>query len=292
MRVKHRYPNPHEASFNNVNGTIALATMTEQKGTLITILYILLRFAPLGLSFIVMDLSAYDSEGITQIADRFIRLAVVLALWTMTEGVFMIWIRARNASASSSSGYGVVSAIFALIVLAFLQAFRVQSSQGMFLALLTALALRGMSRAGWEQGRQHIAFLTSLAAHATLGCLSFMTIVDSLPWQGAVLAIGLGSMLGALDATWYGSSLNHNRKGWILPVYRVSLAFGPTVVGTLALMGFLPRIYLAIYALLLLGAPLARHSSAINAIPVDRLRSIIGMSIGFIVIMIVCRMYS
>ena len=47
----------------------------------------------------------------------------------MPEGVFMLWVREKNAGSSKSCGYEIVTIILGLLVLVVLEAFRAKVTQ-------------------------------------------------------------------------------------------------------------------------------------------------------------------
>jgi len=179
----------------------------------------------------------------TLFLDRFIRAFSALVVWNMSEGVFMLWVREKNAGSSKSRGYGIVAIILGLLVLVVLQAFRAQGTQSQFLVLLAALALRGMSRGSWEQGRPHVAALASPLAHTLLAGLSFLIIFGSLSWQSAVLSLGLGLFTSAIETTWHSASFHGSYRSWVQPLYRFSIVFPSVAVASLSLIGQLPLSY-------------------------------------------------
>lgn len=268
--------------------------MSTSRGIFPTTLFVLLRFTPVVTALtIITGTSSLAPEGIHQITDLLIRLTLVLVAWSMSEGALMLWIRERNAGSPSAPGYGVVSGFFALLVLLSLLIFRAASTQGMFLLLLGALSLRGATRAGWEQGRPLTAVCTCLAAHSAVAALSFLIVLDNhLPWEGVAISLAVGSLMGAVETTWYADALVGVRVGWLLPLYRLSLALAPILIGTLALAGRLPKVYLVIY---LLFAVITRTLRAISLDGRITPRLFGSVAITYLLclsILSVCRIYS
>lgn len=266
--------------------------MTPKRGTPVTALYSFLRLTPIGLAFGILDLSNLSSEMYRPIIDQLLRLLLVLSLWTLAEGALMLWTRTKNEGSPNSRGYGIVSIIFVLAALFMLQVFRAQSNQPTFLALLAALAARGMARAGWEHGRAAVAFWTSLVGHSLTGALSFLIIQDSFPWQAGIVALAFGSSIATLDATWYGDKLNALGRPWMLAAYRVLLAFGPTAIATMALIGSFPRPYVSLFLVVFLASPLLKLTAKINRIPSEQFGSIAGICVSFIGMLVICFVYS
>jgi uncharacterized membrane protein YfcA len=213
-------------------------------------------------------------------------------LWGLVEGLSMLWIKKRNAASADARGYGAVTIIGALLVLGILQAFRSQVSQNHFLLLLTVLALRGMSRSGWEQERPHISLITSILAHSLLAALSLMLALNSLPWPTLIIASSVGSLLGAVEASWYGSAFKGSGQKWIEPVHRLSLVVAPLAMTTLALLHALPPLYALCFTLTPLAARTARRSSFSSLLTSSELNTIAGTYLVFMAIMAVCRIYS
>jgi hypothetical protein len=201
----------------------------------------------------------------------------------------MLWIRERNTRSANARGFGIVTIMGAVLVLGFLQVFRLQASQLDFLMLLTCLALLGMTRGGWEQGRPHISLITSMVAHTMIATLSFLLALNHAPWQTLVIAISIGTLLGAVESTWYGHSFQGSPFSWILPIRRLSLVFGPLLVVTGALAGFLPMIYITTILVGLLGSRLARTVTLERLIRGEELYSIAGIYLLFMAIMVTCR---
>ena len=261
-------------------------------GTLRSLIYTLFRLSPAGTALVVLDFYLFTPEDYVLIVNRLLRLVTVLVFWNMTEGALMLWIRARKAASSQSRGYGVVAIGLVLITLFVMQAFRAQATQQLFLMLLATLALRGMSRAGWEQGRPHVSVATGTLSHCLLAGLSFGLSLGELHPQLICVAIAVGTLLGAVEMTWHADALAQIHNRWVRPMYRVCLAGAPALIGTLALLGYLERSYLAVYILLPVAAPVIRRSATDDSISRVYLRRVMLMYLTFIVIMILCRVYS
>jgi hypothetical protein len=266
--------------------------MNPSRGIFTTWLFILLRFSPVAVPYLVLDLSASSPSEQALFLDRTLRLVAVLTIWSLTEGVAMLYIKKRNAAAADARGYGAVTILGALLVLGFLQVFRIQVAQNHFIVLLTALALRGMSRSGWEQGRPHISLLTSIGAHSLLAALSLLLALGTLPWPTFIVAAAVGSLLGAVEAAWYGGIFRGAQQRWIEPTHRVSLAFAPLAITALALLHALPPLYALCFVLTPLSAGIAKRSSISSLVAGTELYTIAGTYLVFMAIMTVCRIYS
>ncbi len=204
----------------------------------------------------------------------------------------MLWIKARKESSPQSRGFGVVTIGLVLTTLFVMQAFRAQVTQQLFLVLLAVLALRGMSRSGWEQGRPHVSVATSTLSHCLLAGLSFALALGEITPQAICVAIAVGTLLGAVEMTWHADALSQIHNRWVRPMYRVCLAGAPALIGTLALLGYLERSYLLVYLLLPVAAPVIRRSATDGSISRVYLRRVMLMYLTLMGIMILCRVYS
>lgn len=261
-------------------------------GIVRSLVYTLFRLSPAGTALVVLDFYLFSPEDYALVINRLLRLVAVLVCWNMTEGSMMLWIRARRDNSSQSRGYGIVALGLALVTLFFMQAFRAQVTQGMFLVLLAVLALRGMSRSGWEQGRPHVSVATSTLSHCLLAGLSFAVALGEIQSQVICVAIAVGTLLGALEMTWHADALAQIHNRWVRPMYRVCLAGAPALIGTLAVLGYLEQSYLAVYILLPVAAPVIRRSATDGSITRVYLRRVMLMYLTFIAIMVLCRVYS
>jgi hypothetical protein len=262
--------------------------MPESRSLLATILYTLLRLAPALTAFAVIDLSGLSPDDYVYRAKWILSLFVVLALWGITEGLCMLWVRRKNANDPASRGYGAVSIIAALIVLLFLQVFRNQASQAQFLILLGGLALRGMSRGGWEQGRPQISLVSSIGAHTLIALVSFLSVLGTLPWPTFFIASAIGALTGALETSWHHAAFGIIRQRWILPVHRLTIVYPPLALGTLAFAGMLPAPYLTFLALVIPATRVARSAPGEASILPGRWRAIAGMYLAFVAMMLLC----
>jgi hypothetical protein len=200
----------------------------------------------------------------------------------------MVWVRKKNANSPDARGYGAVTIIAAIIVLVFLQVFRNQASQAQFLILLAGLALRGMSRGGWEQGRPQVALLASIGGHTLIALVSFVSLLSTLPWPTFVVSSAVGALAGALEASWHAAAFGIIRERWILPVHRISIVYPPFALGTLAFFRMLPPPFVTLLLLMIPAARIARSLPGENTIPDSRYRAITGMYLAFVAIMVVC----
>lgn len=244
------------------------------------------------MAYLVVDLSTLPADEQAHHLDQTLRLIAVLVVWSMAEGLFMLWIKKKNAASADARGYGAVALIGAFVVLGMLQVFRVQASQNHFLLLLTALAFRGMSRSGWEQGRPNVSLLASISGHSLLAALSMMLALNSLPWPTFVIALAVGSLLGAVEAWWYGASFNGATDRWIEPVHRLSLVFAPLAITALVVLHALPPLYALCFALTPVTASTAKRASLTSLVRGSELSTVAGIYVVFMAIMALCRVYS
>jgi hypothetical protein len=258
--------------------------MSRSRGIPHTLFFQLIRLLPLFSALGFVDLSNLSFEQSTLYFDRFLRACTVLFLWSMTEGVFMLWVREKNAGSEKTRGYGAVACILGLIVLVALQVFRAQASQSQFLILLAALAVRGMSRGGWEQGRPHISALAAPTAHTLMGLLSFSILLDIPTWQAALIGISVGLLTGAVETTWYAAAFRGAYPAWLLPLYRVSISFPAVAIGSLSLVRQLPPYYLASLTLLLVTTRYTWNQGRGGEISEKRWLHIAGIYLLFILL--------
>jgi hypothetical protein len=251
-----------------------------------------MRLSPAFAAFLFLDLSGLEHSAQADRINGTLRLLVILVLWNITEGLCMLWIRKRGSGAADSRGFGAVAIIAMAFVLGFLQVFRIQVSQNHFLLLLAVLALRGMSRSGWEQGRAHISVLTSIASHSLLAALSFLLALNYLPWPSGVVALSIGAMLGACEAVWYGAAFAGHRNRWIVPLHRLCISLAPVAIPTLAFSRVLPAYYVMSVALLPLAVRITRRASLERLTRGAELYTMCGMYIAFMCIVLVSRLYS
>lgn len=266
--------------------------MSTPGGTPHILVFQLIRLIPLFFALGFIDLSHLSFERSALYFDRFLRAFTVLFLWSMTEGVFMLWVREKNAGSERTQGYGAVACILGIIVLVALQVFRVQASRTQFLILLTALAVRGMSRSGWEQGRPHISALTAPASHTLMALLSFSILLDTPSWQVIVLAVSVGLLTGAVETTWYASTLNGTYPAWLLPLYRVSISLPAVAIGSLSLIRQLPSYYLASLALLFVTTRFTWNQGRGGEISEKRWSHIAAIYLLFVVVVVASAVYS
>jgi hypothetical protein len=262
--------------------------MPHQRNFIWSILYTLLRIAPTLTAFAIIDLSGLSVDEYVYRTKWVLSLLAVLALWGMTEGLCMVWVRKKNANTPDARGYGAVAIIAAIIVLTFLQVFRNQASQTQFLILLGALACRGMARGGWEQGRPQVALLASIGGHTLIALTSFLSLLGTLPWPTFVVSSGVGALAGALEASWHSAAFGTIRERWVLPVHRMSIVYPPLALGTLAFFRILPPPYVGLLLLTIPATRIARSARGEDRIPDRRYRAITGMYLVFVAIMLTC----
>lgn len=267
--------------------------MSARRGLLLSTLYVLLRLSPALTSLAILENRFASLDEVEFVANRFLRLFLVLVTWSMAEGACMLWIRARKESSPQSLGYAITASVFGLITAFFLGLFRSQSPETTFLLLLGSLGLRGATRSGWEQGRPQISIVTSVLAHTSMAALSFMVVLnDSLPWQAAILCAAVGSLVGAVEVSWNSETLASLRAKWILIVFRVLLVLPPIAVGLLALLGYLSHIYLSTYLILVPLARVNKRCSVENRVTPELFPSTAGLYLLFVTIMVACRVFS
>lgn len=215
-----------------------------------------------------------------------------MALWSMAEGVFMLWARERSAGSENSRGYAAVGLILALIVLIVLQAFRAQATQGSFILLLAILSIRGMSRGSWEQGRQILAVILSPLAHSLAALLSFLLVIGSVSWQSAVISIAIGVFTAAIEESWYAAKISRELPTWVVPAYRACLLIPPFLIGSLSLFQQLPKSYISAFLVAFLASRFIRGISSIADLQSCRFSTVAGIYILFIGILLAARTYS
>jgi hypothetical protein len=255
-------------------------------------MYALVRLAPIVSGVLFIDLSSLLPDEYATVINRLIRLAAVLIAWSICEGVSMLWIKHKNLGATNSRGYGILTILLSLITLAFLELFRGYSTQSQFFVLLTALALRGMTRGGWEQNRPQIAVGTSIGAHTFASVLSFMSLMIPLKWPVLVISLSVGGLVGALEAAWHSQRLQNQYSRWIPPVHRLSITLAPIAIGTLSIAHQLPTSYTSLFLLLLLAIPIARRSTHGDLIATGRFMAVFGLYLLFLMLLLACRVYS
>lgn len=268
--------------------------MNTSRGILLTTLFVLLRLTPIGAALtIITGTATLPPDRIAEIADLMVRLTLALIAWSMSEGTLMLWFRERASGSQVARGYGFVAIFFAVLVALTLLIFRAQCSQTAFLVLLGALSLRGITRASWEQGRPLTAVFTCIGAHTVLAALSFMLVLnDHLPWEGGIISLAIGTLVGAVEITWYADTLESIRNRWLLPVYRISLGLAPILIGMLALLGRLPQLYLAVYLIFVLTVKTLKQIRLDGRISAQRFGSVATIYVVFVGILIACRIYS
>jgi FtsH-binding integral membrane protein len=151
--------------------------MFKQGTTSGTLLFNLIRLSPLATSIMLGAFSApTDLESSQAALGRLLVLSVIIIVWSMAESTVMLWHRAKQRQSESSRGYGFVTVLMGIALLALLNVFRARTSQSLFLLTLAMISVRGMSRAGWEQGRPRVAFGAAIAGATLLSVLSFFAV--------------------------------------------------------------------------------------------------------------------
>ncbi len=219
-------------------------------------------------------------------------LAAVVIVWSMAESVLMLWHRSKQKGAAASRGYGFVTVLLGIVLLGLLNIFRARSSQSLFLITLAMLSIRGMSRAGWEQGRPRVAFAGSILGATLLALLSFFAISPEIYWQRIVFSTAMGCAVASVEAAWFGDALAHSKETrWALPLYRIMLLAGPVIVATMALAGYLPSHYAAVYLLVPFAARVVKRASEGGINLTSCYRDAAGVYVGFMGIILGCLFY-
>lgn len=272
----------------------ALFTRNSTSGA---VAFELLRFTPLGTVLLIGALTRHElpREHQELIIQRLLALGALFLVWSMAEGVVMLWYRAKVSGTSTSRGYAVVGFGLGFIVLLLLSAFRARVDQSVFLLTLAMLSLRGMARTSWEQGRCAVGFATSVAGLALLALASLFTASPDWHWQKGVTALAIGSSVASVEVAWFAAPpLVAHSKRWLLPAFRVLIFSGPVLIATLALLGSLPRNAVAVYLAVPLMAWLIRQTTKIDANGESDLTKLFrvtaGVCAGFIAIIGMCCM--
>ena len=269
----------------------SLPMSSTTRGFIESTLYALIRLSPALAALLVIELPS-DSSQATLIIGRLLILFIILVTWNMTEGTLMLWLKAKQAGKAQARGYAIVAAIFGVCVLLLFQFFRIRASQELFILLLAALSLRGMSRAGWEQGRPQVAIITTFVGHTLTALLSLLCCFSELSWPMATFALAIGAAVSAVEMTWNTVKLTGpGAVRWVPALFRVSLVLGPLLVATMALLGQLSPHYVLVYATLFLVIPILRGLAKRGAGIPHSLRGVAGVYLLFVAIMIGCRLY-
>lgn len=266
--------------------------MKSPAGIPTTILFFVIRLVPLFSSLGFVVLADIPFERTTLLIDRFLRAFIVLLVWSIAEGVLMLWVREKNAGSQRTRGYGAVACILGIIVLVMLQAFRGQATQSQFLILLAVLAIRGMSRSSWEQGRPKVAAITAPLSHVLLSFLSFLMMLDILSWQAAVVGLAVGALTGAVDTTWHASKFRGDYPDWLLPLYRLSISFPAVAISSLSLIQQLPSSYIINLSFLILSTRYTWNQGKPTDISNNRFIPLAGLYILFIGLVVGALIYS
>jgi hypothetical protein len=258
----------------------------------ISAIFTLIRFLPIFAAFAFVNTSTLPFESSRALLDITIRLVAVFVFWSMAEGVFMLWAGERNAGSENSRGYAAVALLLALLVLVVLQAFRAQSTQAQFLLLLGVLSLRGMSRGGWEQGRELVAIVVSPVAHSLGALLSFLLTVGSISWQAALISLAIGAFTAAIEEKWYADKIPQDPPKWVMPAYRATLFFPPFLIGSLSLFRQLPVSYISVFVVVFLVSRFIPNIASLADLQRSRFSTLAGIYILFIAILATARIYS
>jgi hypothetical protein len=267
--------------------------MFKQGTTSGTLLFNLIRLSPLATSIMLGAFSApTDLESSQAALGRLLVLSVIIIVWSMAESTVMLWHRAKQRQSESSRGYGFVTVLMGIALLALLNVFRARTSQSLFLLTLAMISVRGMSRAGWEQGRPRVAFGAAIAGATLLSVLSFFAVSPEFYWEKIAFAAAMGCAVASVEATWFGDALQAPANArWALPLYRITLLAGPVIVATMALAGYLPKYYAAVYALVPLAIRLVKNTSRSGINLTSYYGPTAGVYLGFMGIITACLLY-
>ncbi len=257
------------------------------------LLFNLIRLSPLATSVMLGALSApSDIEGSQAALHRLLVLSVIVLVWSMAESTVMLWHRAKQRQTGSARGYGFVTLLVGIVLLGLLNIFRARTSQSLFLLTLAMISIRGMSRAGWEQGRPRVAFGAAIAGSTLLALLSFFTVSPDFYWEKIAFATAIGCAAASVEATWFGEALKAPTEArWAVPFYRIVLLAGPVIVATMALAGYLPKHYAAVYALVPFAARIIKRASQSGINLTSCYRASAGVYMGFVGIITACLLY-
>jgi hypothetical protein len=257
------------------------------------LLFHVIRLSPLATPLMLGALSTLtDIENSQEALGRLLVLSVIVIVWGMAESSIMLWHRAKQRQAESSRGYGFVTLLLGIVLLGLLNIFRARSSQSLFLLTLAMISVRGMSRAGWEQGRPRVAFTAAIAGAILLTLLAFFAVSPDFYWEKIAFATAIGCAAASVEATWFGDALRASTETrWALPLYRLVLLAGPVIVATMALAGYLPRCYTAVYILVPFAARVITRASGSGINLTSCYRATAGVYAGFMGIITACLLY-
>ena len=259
----------------------------------------ILRLTPALTALLFVPLPS-DPEAAAMIVGRLLALTAILLAWNITEACALLYVDKRADDPSSARGYGIVVVIFAIVLLALFQPFRLRATQALFLFLLSVLSLRGMSRAAWQQERYRVAMFTTLASHSLLTMLSLLCALPQLTLTSfPALSFLVGSSLAVGTALTSVELAAHNQqlggtctKRIAAPLFRVTLIGGPLMVGVLALTNEIPSLYAAANGAVIAALPILK-STARSGLPVPpSARGTAGVYLLFVAIMVACRVIS
>ncbi len=264
-----------------------------RRSTFQALLYQIIRLSPCFAFSLFGSFPTFTPQDrLTALVSGLLILTVILITWGMAESTVMLWYKAKVEKRPENRGYLVVTLLLAAGMLVLLQFFRARVEQPTFLLVLGSLSLRGMSRSAWEQNRQKLAFTTSFAGAGLLAAASFSLMRDRIPWQGGVLACAFGSMVAAVECTWFArDGLVDSVAKWQTPLFRCALFIGPLAVGTLAFLGQLPLCFAAVYLALPVAARFAKKVTERGFVARVDFQGAAGIYLLFVGIIIACRGY-
>lgn len=264
--------------------------MPQHRSTLQNALYSLTRLAPVVAPLLIIP----GIPDAPQVADLIIkRLLILTALvitWNMAEGSMTLWMRAKATSDEREKSYLFVTFLFGAVVVAMLQFFRGFAPQEIFILTLATLSARGIARSAWDNSRAAIGFGFAVGANTLLTLLSFMLITSALDWQSFVCALAIGSSIGSVEAQWNADRFPTVYDAhWPARLFRLSVAFGPVAIATLAMSRQLQWHYVTPILILLASRRLMRETVERKEIPPYSLLGAHGVSALFLIVLGICR---
>lgn len=267
--------------------------MTTKRGFWETLLFSMIRLSPIVAPATIVPAIPDDLFAQDLLIKRWLTLFAVLVTWNMTEGATILWMKAKSEASEKTKSYLLVTIICAAVTLAFMQYYRTLSTQGVFILLLAALSVRGMSRSGWENGRPLAGFAGALLGNALIALISLLFIAPSLYWQSVACALAIGASVGAVEAAWYAHSFQTNMTArWPVPLFRVALCLGPIIIATMAMANEIPRSYMLTYSVIFLVPRILKRCTEDRRIPSTMMAGPAGIYVAFLTIMTACKAYA
>ncbi len=267
--------------------------MKPSRPTWESLLYVTIRLSPLFASLLFMDLTQLTAESAIKAATRTLIVLAILVFWNMAEGAFILYYREAQAKSEKARGFGLVALGLGVLTLLALPMLRTKVSQPVFVIALAVLALRGVSRSSWEQGKTPLATIATVLGHSLLALLSFALIQEPISWQSVVVSCALGSALTPADMGWYKDAFVGAPQPRLLSaLLRVLLFIGPVSIATLTLAGQLPRHYLVMWATLLLAHKVGQKASQNQSMAQLSFRAASGFYLVVVATLYVCNAYA